>query len=275
MSSASSSSKTRILTFYVIAWLMVLSVGAVGLMMLRQWGWLRIEAEHTRTVFAKTREAFDQGDVIQAQKTLVSMLEAHPDRLAHALTVFDTDALGMPAVAAAISHSPERVHLSAMEKLRQTLVFEGIDAVLEELDALPADEEKQDRAIALWHARLLLLDGRFGDSRSQFDGYWDGYSDERQQAINQLTPRDSELKQHGASAAEQLFALGLWDEAAEVAKDAMAVGAADPGLGFYIANMAERDQGSEEAIGQYERVLEALPNHEFALRRIQTLSQAG
>lgn len=261
------------MTSYAIAWVMVLSIGGLSLMALRQWGWLRIEEEHTRTVYAQTRDAFDRGDVIRAQKTLVRMLEAKPDRLAHALAIFDTDALGMPVVVSTIGQSPEQANLSAIDKLRQTLVFEGADAVLEKLDALPTDEPKSDRAVALWHARLLLLAGNFGDANNQFDYYWAGYLDERRQTTDQLTPSDNEFKQYGASAADQLFALGLWDEAAHVANHAIAAGADDPGLGFYIANMAERDQGSKEAIEQYKRVLEALPNHDLALRRVQALSQ--
>lgn len=272
MAGVESSPKAKVLTFYAIAWLMVLVVGATGLMALRQWGWSRIEEEHARTEFAQTREAFDRGDVIQAQKTLVRLLEARPERLARALAVFDTDILGMPAAAATVSRSPERQHLSSMERLRQSFILEGFDDALKQLDTMPP-KGKNDRAALLWHARLLLRAGNFGDADERFDRYWSGYPDERRETIDQLTPGDEELKQRGASAADQLFALGLWDEATQVAKDALAAGAEDPSLGFYTANMAERREGRVVAIAKYEQVLEALPNHDLALRRIQVLAQ--
>ena len=109
-----SSSKAKVLTFYGIAWLMVLVIGATGLMFLRQWGWSRIEQEHAQTLFAQTRDTFDRGDVIQAQKTVVQLLKARPDRLPDALAVFDTDTLGMPAVIDVVRASPEFRELPQM-----------------------------------------------------------------------------------------------------------------------------------------------------------------
>jgi len=251
---------------------MVLVMGATSLIVLRRWGWSRIEDEHARVLFAQTRETFDRGDVIQAQKTLVRLLKIRPDRLTHAVSVFDTDMLGMPAALAEVHASPNNTDLSPIDQLRQAIIHGGAQAAYEKLDAMKSNEEN-DRAAALWNARLLLMDGEFSDANERFDGFWAGYPDERRETIELLTPEDADLNQRGASAADKLFRLGLWDEAAEVAENAQTAGAQDPGLGFYIARQAERDEGRLAAIAQYDRVLQAFPNHDLALRRVQKLSR--
>lgn len=272
MGAAVSLSKGRLLTLYALVWLTILLVGAGGLMALRQWGWARIEYEHAQSAFAEARDAFDRGDFVRAQRTFVRLIEAKPERLSLALATFDTDVLAMPSAAEAVANSEAMSQLPAVERARHVLVLQGADAALERLNAM-ATAGKADRDATLWHARVLLARAEFEGAKKRFDAYWSGHIRERDELFGQLTPGQDELVDRGASAADQLFKLGLWAKAATLAESARNAGAKDPALDFYIAVAAERNEGKAAAIKLYERVLDALPNHDLALRRLLRLSE--
>ncbi len=204
---------------------------------------------------------YTEGNIDEAQRTIVRHVRAHPTVWPEVLDEIGTGVLAMPLVYRELQAAETNVD-------RARLVLQEIAVS----DVMAADPES-----GLSRGRTALNKGAIAEAKAHFDRYWSAHSETSRSELHaalSATFGPTPDPRQAAELAYVLLGAGLWNEAFALYgshKDRDSKSATP--LRFFEALEADLASDTETAIALYRDVVANRPTHRLALLRLESLTR--
>ena len=271
---------------YAAAWALLLLCAVSFLFALRHYGEALTNRLDLRALLNTARREFDRGDPTTAEKTVLGLLDKHPELAGAIVDRFAINLLAFPRVYALLTASdiPSAIPkgesgfaLTPLQRAKLLLIAGHTQDAKSRLASLD-DSGPRSAEMWLWLARLALTEGDIQTAKTHFDEFWRTTTEDRDDACAAIVRDILGLNadpvltgERSVELAHRLFWTGLWDEAFAVVRKARASGRADAELDFYEGVALELDGHTHAAGRAYAHLLTTRPNHALALLRLREI----